>query len=832
MRYADIAVDATTPQKTYTYAVPHRISLSRGQAVWVPFGRSSRLTQGIAFEFSDETDLPSVKDVHSIIEAQPLLGEVQCDLAIWLSNHYFAPLFDCAALFMPPGFRQRVRTTVALKALPPPEVSLPKRAVSLLEYLEQHPEPHSLDHLSRMFGPNIEIAARTLGRYELAAFHSEFERPRTGPKFVRRVTLTPAGMQEDIEAPLWRRRTRQREALELLRHRPEGYTLPELREALEALSSAVLDGLERQGLIALTEERVTRDPLAGRAVQTDFAPTLTAGQAEAVQGINATLGRTEDGAPRHTRDGAEDSAQVEEDRAGPAPVILLHGVTGSGKTEVYLRAVEARIAAGQRAIVLVPEIALEPQTVARFSARFPGKVAILHSGLTAGEAYDEWWRIREGEFDVVIGPRSALFAPLPNLGLIVVDEEHEPTYKQQDPAPRYHARAVALRLAEALGATVVLGSATPDLETSLHTIHKQYQLFSLPDRPGTAGQPGALPSVEVVDLRTELKAGNRSIFSRGLQAALVHTLRSNQQAVLFLNRRGAATFVQCRDCGAVIRCRRCESPMTYHSAREQLQCHQCNLRRQVPQRCPDCGSARIKFLGVGTQRVEQEVSALLPSVRVMRWDRDTTAARGAHLELLERFAAHEADVLVGTQMIAKGLDLPQVTLVGVINADVNLYVPDFRAAERTFQLLTQVAGRAGRGPHAGQVIIQTYTPDHYAITSAARQDCELFSHHELAFRHRHGYPPFQPLIRLLYPDVNNQRAQQEATTYARLLSNERAQVGLAEVTVTGALPSYFRKVRGRFRWQVLLKGKGGHQLLERCPPPRGWIVDVDPLHVL
>jgi primosomal protein N' (replication factor Y) len=313
---------------------------------------------------------------------------------------------------------------------------------------------------------------------------------------------------------------------------------------------------------------------------------------------------------------------------------------------------------------------------------------------------------------------------------------------------------------------------------------------------------------------------------------LAETLQRGQQAILFLNRRGSATFIQCRDCGAVVRCRRCEAPLTYHSAQERLQCHQCNHRTTVPTRCRECGSGRIKFLGAGTQRVASEVERLLPTARVLRWDRDTTGARGAHEELLRRFASGAADVLVGTQMVAKGLDLPAVTLVGVVNADVNLYLPDFRSAERSFQLLTQVAGRAGRGVHPGRVVIQTYTPDHYAIAAAARQDYEQFAHHELAFRRRLGYPPFEPLIRLLYADVDVRRARAEAEGYARQLTAARVAEGASGVKVLGPTPGYFRRVRGRYRWQVLLRGPGAHALLQRHPPPRAWVVDVDPLHVL
>ncbi|MBI2887342.1 MAG: primosomal protein N' [Chloroflexi bacterium] len=839
MAYAQVAVDSSAPEKTYTYAVPQGMPVSKGQAVWVPFGRESRLTQGFVFGFTDEPPpVPQIKALSARIEAQPLLSQVQCDLALWLSDYYFTPLFECAALMMPPGFRQRVRTTVRRTLTPVGEATgLSARAARVLALLETQEHPVELGMLRRRFGLNADALVEALARRGLADKDSRFERPRVGPKLQRVVALTEAGRAADLAELQWQRRPRQRAALQHLAQALTPVPLAELSAELDGAPAAVA-ALARQGLAEIAEAQVIRDPLAERTVQTAFPHTLTPAQEAAWQPLQDALL-----ALPHTP-------------LEPAPAFLLHGVTGSGKTELYLRALEVCVAQGKRAIVLVPEIALEPQTVARFSARFPGRVAVLHSGLSPGEAYDEWWRIRAGEFDVVIGSRSAVYAPQPDLGLIVIDEEHESTYKQQDPAPRYHARRVALELGRRAGAVVLLGSATPDIESYQLGREGAYRLLELAVRAPAAGprpelalsnvegsaeglqsqaagaSASGLPPVEVVDLREELRAGNRSIFSRVLQVGLAETLRRGQQAILFLNRRGAATFVQCRDCGAVVRCRRCDTPLTYHSAQERLICHQCNGQRRVPTRCRDCGSARIRFLGVGTQRVQQEVESLLPAARVLRWDRDVTRARRAHQELLDRFSAHEADVLVGTQMVAKGLDLPRVTLVGVVNADVNLYLPDFRAAERTFQLLTQVAGRAGRGPWAGQVIIQTYTPEHYAIAAAARQDYGQFFGQEMAFRRQHGYPPAQPLVRLLFSDVQPQQAQRAAALYGRALAQERARAGMAEVAVLGPAPAFHRKVRGRYRWQVLLKGREAAALLGRCPPPRGWAVDVDPAHVL
>ncbi len=529
-------------------------------------------------------------------------------------------------------------------------------------------------------------------------------------------------------------------------------------------------------------------------------------------------------------------------------VALLHGVTGSGKTEIYLRALAAVLAAGRRGIVLVPEISLTAQTVRRFEARFPGRVAVLHSQLSLGQRYAVWDRVRRGQADVVIGPRSALFAPLSRLGLVVLDEAHDSSYKQDEPIPlpAYHAREVALTLGRLTGAAVLLGSATPDLESYYRAGQGEYRLLELPYRVGapaasSKGQ-GAdrlpapclrqpLPPVRVVDMRQELRAGNRSIFSRALQEALHKTLEAGEQAILFLNRRGAATFVLCRDCGYVARCPRCDLPFTYHHLdREGLVCHHCNRRQPVPTRCAACGGRRIRYFGLGTERVEEMVRQLYPAARLLRWDRDTATGLD-HERFLQAFVEHRADVLVGTQMIAKGLDLPLVTLVGVISADTALHLPDFRAAERTFQLLTQVAGRAGRGRRGGQVIIQTYNPEHYAIRAAAGHDYAGFYRQELAYRRRLGYPPFSRLVALRFSDPNPVRCRAEAERLGRWLAAEGDRLGLP-ATLIGPAPCFFSCVEGRFRWQIVLCAPDPRPLLRDVALPHGWQVDVDPVNLL
>jgi primosomal protein N' (replication factor Y) len=391
---------------------------------------------------------------------------------------------------------------------------------------------------------------------------------------------------------------------------------------------------------------------------------------------------------------------------------------------------------------------------------------------------------------------------------------------------------VAIKLAELTGAVVILGSATPDLDSYYRAQKGEYWLLELPERVVGRSPGPRLPAVEVVDMRRELRTGNRSIFSRSLSKDISEALVAGEQIILFLNRRGTATFIQCRDCGFVLRCRRCEVSLTYHSAEDELICHLCNYKTSVPNICPNCFSSRIKFLGVGTQRVEEEAHRVFPDARLLRWDRDVTKGRYSHDEILDRFLSHEADILIGTQMIAKGLDLPLVTLVGVINADINLYLPDFRAAERTFQILTQVAGRAGRGPAGGRVVVQTYTPRHYAIAAAAKHDYSAFYEREIYYRHQHETPPFSRLALLIYSHTNSVYCQQEAERMYQLLEQERDYQGLPRVALIGPTPAHTQRLRGRYRWQIVIRAPDPNAILEKVPFPPGWTVDIDPVSLV
>jgi len=898
---------------TFHYSIPPGLTVQPGHLVWVPFG--ARLVQGVVIALSATSPVVETKDIFSLIDPQPVLTPYQIPLARWLSQHYLCSLGEAVGLLLPPAASQRVITWVApvtpvtpsTPATPVPPVTpvaplTPKQqtVLDLLRTLGKVP----LDDLKRAAkSASIGSVVEQLVRKGLVSKVVEMPPPRVRPKTVRRTWLSVD--TERVEAEIarlrapWRKRARVLETLQaaggtmelaalctqavadpqavssLAEHglvrlagRPAivtlvadaatvtqaseeyrqlprggqarvlealaGYTAPvDLSEVYKATGASfqAIQRLAEKGLVRIEEQEVRRDPLAGRVFPVSQPPTFTPAQERAWQAIAQAL---------------EDRAQGRQARP-----ILLHGVTGSGKTEIYLRTLAEVLRQGKQAIVLVPEIALTPQTIHRFASRFPGNVAVLHSKLSLGEQFDEWRRIRDGKVGIVIGSRSAIFAPLPRLGLLVLDEEHEWTYKQTDQAPRYHARDVALKLAELTGALVILGSATPDVGSYYRAERGEFALLELPERvpsstfqvPSSNVERGTwnlerktwdfgLPPVEVVDLRAELRAGNRSIFSRALHQAMTVALAAHEQVILFLNRRGTATFIMCRDCGFVVKCQRCDAPLAYHEAEDDLVCHHCNWRTLVPDICPACWSRRIKFFGIGTQKVEEEVRKAFPGVRTQRWDRDVTGGKLAHEQILERFIRHQADVLIGTQMIAKGLDLPLVTLVGVVTADTALHMPDFRMGERTFQILTQVAGRAGRSLLGGKVIIQTYTPEHYAIQAASHHDYAAFYRQEIAFRREQGYPPFAQLARLIYLHPNKEKAQKEAERFAQVLKQRVALLGLPEVHIIGPAPGYVSRLRGRYRWQIIVKAPDVHPLLEGLPLPPGWSLDIDPVSLL
>ena len=572
-------------------------------------------------------------------------------------------------------------------------------------------------------------------------------------------------------------------------------------------------------LILAGDTEVIRDPLADQDMVRTLPPPLTRGQQQVWELIRTHL------------------IQVNWQGDTPSPdkshVFLLHGVTGSGKTEVYMRAVAETLAQGRQAIILVPEIALTTQLSARFAARFPNQVSVIHSGLSIGERYDTWRRARSGELPIILGARSALFTPLPDIGLIVLDEEHDDSYKQSPPihAPYYHAREVAIEMMRRNNGTVILGSATPDVSTMFRAEQDEFVLLDLPNRvmahrdqiaeqtrllnlsearympTETTDALGAeLPPVEIVDMRHELRVGNRSIFSRKLQDYLRQNIDSpDEQAILFLNRRGTSTFVMCRNCGYIAQCPNCETSLTYHANQQSLRCHHCGHQDQNPMLCPDCGSDRIRYFGSGTEQIDRMLREYYPQARILRWDQDTASEKGAHERILHAFMNREADVLVGTQMIAKGLDIPLVTLVGVISADTALGFPDYKTNERTFQLLTQVAGRAGRGLKPGRVIFQTYQPEHYAIETASTHDYFGFYEQEILYRRDYRYPPYQQLARILFLSRFPDEVQKKAREIAKILQDYVNKNNFTTTEIIGPTPCFFGRREQYFRWQVLVR---------------------------
>lgn len=536
---------------------------------------------------------------------------------------------------------------------------------------------------------------------------------------------------------------------------------------------------------------------------------------------------------------------------------LLHGVTGSGKTEIYLQAIAATLVQGRQAIFLVPEIALTPQTIRRVAQRFPGQVAVVHGSLSAGERFDTWRRARDGEIGVIVGTRSALFTPLPNVGLIILDEEHDHSYKHQPPfmPPYYHAREVAEKLAELNDALLILGSATPDVETYFRAKRGELVYLHMPNRitghrqriEKQAKQRGVtpayepiegeamgigLPPVQIVDMREELREGNRSMFSRALQTALNGVIQRGEQAILFLNRRGQSSYVFCRDCGYRVDCKRCDMPMTYHREGEAMRCHHCGNKAEVPNICPGCQSERIRYFGAGTQQVEQELFNTFHNITTVRWDRDTADKPEDHEQILAKFAGGKVDVMVGTQMIAKGLDVPLVTLVGVISADPGLALPDFRANERAFQLLTQVAGRAGRGVLGGQVILQTYNPEHPSILSASHHDYEGFYKQEIEARRSLGYPPFRRLARVLVQQASSGEAQRQIEEAAQQIKQQIERKNLTDTSIIGPTPCFFGRIDKQYRWQLLVRSNEPLLALEALQLRQGWYLELDPVDIL
>jgi len=806
MKYAEVAVNSPATHRTYCYAIPDYLHVKSGQAVWVPFG--SRNIQSIVVELSEQPAVETVKELSGVIGLLPLLTPEQLELARWMSNRYFSPLFECLALMFPPNFQHKFTTYFQTALIQPGQPSPTTEEKDTLAFINGENKV-SLHALEKKFGKHrARQLTASLLQHGLVTKTCELKPPRAKPKSCAYLKIERENNEINAEINKLNksRAFKQAELLSFLNEQDHAISIREAKKRVNC-SPKSIRSLEQRGFISMESINVRRDPLARLTFVHTTPPSLTPSQEVACKSIEEKL-----------QNGHND----------PSPIFLLFGVTGSGKTEVYLQALSRIVSLGKRGICLIPEIALTTQTAERFADRFPGRVAILHSKLSPGERLDEWQRIQEGSCDIVIGPRSALFSPQPNLGLIIIDEEHEWTYKQDDKSPRYHSRDVAIKLAELHGAAVILGSATPDIDSFQKAQQGKYHLLTLKERITPYGY-SPLPKVSTVDLKEELKRGNTNLLSASLASAIKEALEKEEQVILFLNRRGAATFVQCRRCHFVFRCPRCSIALTCHSVEGKLSCHRCNYSIPVPSTCPQCSSTNLKFLGVGTQRVEEEVKRLFPEARILRWDKDTVTRRYAHDELLQNFREHKADILIGTQMIAKGLDLPQVTVAGIIMADTGLNFPDFRAGERTFQLLCQVAGRAGRSLWGGKAIIQTYAPENYVIQFAAKHDYSGFYHQEINYRQQYNYPPFSHLVRLIYTHSSNNRCQLAAERMSQLILKEKENQVMNDLCLIGPLPSFNARVRGKYRWQLLLRGADPSRILRELTLSQGWTIDVDPI---
>ena len=806
-----------------------------GSLVIVPFGRQR--VQGIVLRFIDSPEVMETRPVEEVLDEKPALTSVQIELAHWLAEETLSPLGACISLMLPPGLSRRSDTLVSLnveKQVDENSLSpLEKRLIGLMQNrgdLRGRQISAALRHVE------WRGALRKLAREGVVSTRPILPPARVRPKMVRKIVLlADPDRFDDKDHQLSRVEWVHQRRLKLLRFLAQR-SIPMEPGILYAQTGANygdLKALEKMALVRTITEHEMRDPLEGLSFVPTEAPELTQDQAHVWDRIGSGL--------------------AEAWSAKPIAPFLLHGVTGSGKTEIYLKAVKEALTEGKSAIVLVPEISLTPQTINRFSSRFPGKIGVIHSQLSEGERYDTWHRVRMGEIRVIIGPRSALFLPMENLGLIVVDECHHESYDQGDMQPYYRGVPTAVACARLSGAGIILGSATPRLTQYYQAVNGHWTYLELPKRilahqetirhhaqrlgvelPMKVGEGKtadlSLPGVSVVDMRQELRTGNRSIFSNELRGAIESVLHANQQAILFLNRRGTSTYVFCRDCGYVVRCPRDDKPLTYHRSQDGLICHTCGYTRKVPKKCPVCGGKHIRQLGTGTEKVEELVHECFPTARTLRWDAETSRKKGSHERILSQFSSHQADILIGTQMLAKGLDLPLVTLVGVVLAEVSLTLPDFRAAERTFQVLTQVAGRAGRSPLGGQVILQTYMPDHYAIKTAAHHDFKGFYKHEIAHRRELRYPPFWRLVRLEY----RHHKQDAAEAAARGLA-EQVKLWIAQddsrTEMIGPVPCFFSRLYGRYRWQIILRGKDPRKLL-RHRRLSDWIIDVDPSSIL
>lgn len=767
MNIASVIVDVPAKQtdKTFDYKIPSKFKdvIKPGTRVIVPFG--PRKIQGFVTELKKESSFSKLREITEPLDLTPVLNEELLKLGEWLTDHTLSYKISTYQAMLPAALKAKYEKKIVLAK----GADIEGMPDLLRKLFKERKELKWEDAVMQGLVQQLQKEAAA-GTVEVIYQVKD----RVRKKLLKHVypAVEPEQLQE-IKENLSAQASGQQAIVDFFLENPEPV---EQRLILSALgvSQASVNSLVKKGILKVEELEVYRDPYSEREFARKTSLILTKEQENAISPVLSSI----------------ENEHHE--------VFLLYGVTGSGKTEIYLQSIQEVLNKGKEAIVLVPEIALTPQMVTRFKERFGDLVAVMHSGLSAGEKYDEWRKIQRKEVKVVVGARSAIFAPFENIGIIIIDEEHETSYKQEE-NPRYHARDVAIQRAKTYNCPVVLGSATPSLESFARAQKGRYTLLSLPKRMNNQ----SLPTVEIVDMREELRTGNRSMFSIKLFEKLKDRLEKNEQTVLFLNKRGHSSFVMCRDCGYVMNCPHCDITLTYHRYNEQMKCHYCGYEDRVPTICPECNSEHIRYFGTGTQKVEEELHKLLPEARVIRMDVDTTGRKGSHEKLLSAFQEGQADILLGTQMIAKGLDFPNITLVGVLSADTMLHLPDFRSSEKTFQLLTQVSGRAGRHQLPGEVVIQTYTPEHYSVELAGTQDYDRFYQHEMIVRKVHQYPPFYYLSLVTVSHEELMKVVSVTEKIAKFITSRLSK----EAVVLGPVASPIPRINDRYRYQCLIKYK-------------------------
>ncbi|EAG9323962.1 primosomal protein N' [Listeria monocytogenes] len=757
---AKVIVDVPAMQvdRPFDYYIPEDLEelIRPGMRVSVPFG--NRKIQGFVIALGETEENPKLKGIDGVMDLAPVLNEELMELGDWLAEDTLSFRVSAYQAMLPAALRAKYEKYFL-------------RLDEENEELEQLFEGYeTLDWKVAEARGLLKQIGKWVREGSVEVVYQVKNKITSKKVRVVNCLKSPHQLAEIIEDMPKNAKAQLRVLAFFQAFEDNEITAVELKKQAET-TDATIKKLVDLGLLSIQEKIVSRDPYENHQFEKSESLQLLPDQQTACEKIIA---------------------------ATDQETFLIHGVTGSGKTEIYLQTIEAKLKEGKEAIVLVPEISLTPQMVERFKSRFGSEVAVLHSALSSGEKYDEWRKIERKEARVVVGARSAVFAPFENLGIIIIDEEHEASYKQED-NPRYHARDVAIWRATKYQCPVVLGSATPSLESFARAKKGVYTLIELPSRVNDR----AMPEVRVVDMREELRKENRTEFSTELLEKIKDRIAKKEQTVLMLNRRGYSSFVMCRDCGYVVECPNCDISLTYHQSSNQMKCHYCGHEERVPQKCPSCEGEHIRYFGTGTQKVEESLTKLIPEARVIRMDVDTTRTKGAHEKLLKSFRNHEADILLGTQMIAKGLDFPDITLVGVLNADTMLHLPDFRASERTFQLLTQVGGRAGRHERTGEVIVQSYNPEHYSIEFAKKHDFIGFYNHEMQLRKMGSYPPFYYLTMINVSDENEMKAIRTIQEMAQFL---RGKLG-PDAVILGPVPSTITRIKNKYRYQCIIKYK-------------------------